>query len=336
MRRLGNLFDAVVEHESLRLAFCRAARGKRQRREVAVFAESLDRRLADMAAGLRVGTFPLGRFTQFEIHDPKRRVITAPAFSERVLHHAVMVVCETHFERWLVADTFACRPGKGREAAVVRAAGFARCFPWRVHLDVRQCFDSIPHDLLMGRLERHFKDRRLLGLFRGIIAGFRANLGRGLPIGSLMSQHFTNFYLGALDRFVKEELRFKGYVRYMDDLVLWGPTQAAVTGAADACRGFVSRSLGMEFKPAAAGRSDRGLDFLGCRVFPTHSILSRRSRRRYGRRLRLLARAYRLGLLDERQLQARLEATTAFARAAGVKSWRFRTAVLQSVMVGDP
>jgi len=336
MRRTGNLFDQVVDHDNLRRGFCRAARGKRRRPDVAAFAAGMDANLADMAARLRRGEFPVGRFTQFEIYDPKRRIITAPVFAERVLHHAIMLVCEPCLDRGLVTDTFACRPGKGRKAAVLRAAAFTRRFPWHVHLDVRQCFDSIPHDRLVNRLERQFKDPRLLGLLRGIIAGFRGGLGRGLPIGSLMSQHFANFYLGSVDRFVKERLRVIGYVRYMDDLVLWGPTAATVAANADACRDFLAATLGLEFKPAAAGRSERGLDFLGCRVFPSHTILSRRSRRRYGRRVRGLLRAFRLGLLDEAVLQARLEAATAFARAAGVKSWQFRTAVVQSGPVGDP
>ena len=220
MRRAGNLFEQIVALDNLRHAFQRAARGKRHRAEVAAFQITIDERLADMSVRLQRGEFPVGRFRQFEIHDPKRRIITAPDFPERVLHHAIIRVCEPHLERWLIADTYACRPGKGREAAVLRAAGFARRFPWRLHLDVRQYFDSIPHDTLLACLRQRLKDRQLLELFQGIIAGFRGAAGRGLPIGSLMSQHFANLYLGWLDRFVKESLRIPGYVRYMDDFVV--------------------------------------------------------------------------------------------------------------------
>lgn len=336
MRRVGGLFDAIVDADNLRSAFCRAARGKRHRREVGDFAGALDARLAAMAAGLLGGTFPVGKFRQFEIYDPKRRIITAPAFSERVLHHAIINVCEPHFERWLIADSFACRFGKGRERAVLRAAGFAGRFGWRVHLDVRQCFDSIPHDGLLDRLKSRFKDGRLIDLFAAIIAGFRGGTGRGLPIGSLMSQHFANFYLGFLDRFVKETLRVRGYVRYMDDLVLWCDDRDRLRVAEAGCREFLREALGLEFKPAAVAPSAHGLEFLGCRILPTHTLLSRRSRRRYGRRVRILARAHRLGLLNEHVLQKRLEALAAFARTANVRSWQFRRTVMKSSMVGDP
>ena len=55
----------------------------------------------------------------------------------------------------------------------------------------------------------------------------------GLPIGALTSQHLANCYLGAFDRFVKETLRVRGYVRYMDDLVLWGDSPASLRSIAE-------------------------------------------------------------------------------------------------------
>ena len=71
------------------------------------FAASLDRHIAAMSAAIREGTFPVGRFQQFLIREPKERVITAPCFDERVLHHAIMNVCEPVMDRWLIDDTFA-------------------------------------------------------------------------------------------------------------------------------------------------------------------------------------------------------------------------------------
>ncbi len=138
-----------------------------------------------------------------------------------MLHHALTLVCEPVFERLLIADTFACRRGKGREAAVERAKQFARRYPWFLKLDIRKYFNSIDHERLLWLLGRKFKDRRLLDLFGRIIASYEVTPGRGVPIGSLTSQHFANFYLAGLDRFVKEGLRAGGYVRYMDDFVVW-------------------------------------------------------------------------------------------------------------------
>ena len=93
---------------------------------------------------------------------------------------------------------------------------------------MRRYFDSIPHDELIDRLRRRFKDQRLLALFERILRSYAKTPGCGLPIGSLTSQHFANFYLGWFDRFVKESLRIRGYVRYMDDCILWSSTPTTI------------------------------------------------------------------------------------------------------------
>ncbi len=90
MRRAGQLFDQIVNRDNLRLAFWKAARGKRDRTETREFEAELEQHLQGLRSGLLAGTFPVGRFQQFVIHDPKERVITAPCFEERVLHHAMM------------------------------------------------------------------------------------------------------------------------------------------------------------------------------------------------------------------------------------------------------
>ena len=118
MKRTGNLFERIVERENFRLAVAKALRGKRQRPDARRFLERLDDNITAMVDQVGADTFPLGRFHQFVIHDPKERVITAPCFPERVLHHAIMNVCEPVFDRWLIDDTFACRTGRGQLPAL--------------------------------------------------------------------------------------------------------------------------------------------------------------------------------------------------------------------------
>jgi RNA-directed DNA polymerase len=336
MRRAANLFDRISEFENLRLAFDKAARGRRGQAVVRQFAASLNQRIATMSLAIADGTFPIGRFQQFLIRDPKERVITAPCFDERVLHHAIMNICEPVMDRWLIDDTFACRTGKGRESAIERAQRFARSAAWSLKLDVRRFFDSVPHGTLMILLERRFKDRRLLELLTRIITAYRGELGIGLPIGSLTSQHFANFYLGWLDRFVKDSLGVRGYVRYMDDMILWHDDLGQMRAIQQRCGEFARDRLGLQFKPPDVRRTSAGVEFLGCRIWPTHVELNRRSKRRWRRRVKALARAERLGLISEAELQVRLSALTAFAKCAGVKSWRFRRSVLQQLAVDDP
>jgi hypothetical protein len=344
MKRAGRLMERVRDRETLREAYARAARGKRTRRHATAFAARLDENLAGLARDLEGGTYTVGPYHQFTIFDPKERVITAPCFRDRVLHHAMMLVCEPVFERFLIADTFACRRGKGRLAAVERARHFAQRYPWFLKLDIRKYFDSIRHDTLLGLLERKFKDRRLLDLFGRIIDSYEVAPGRGVPIGSLTSQHFANFYLGRLDRFVKEGLRAGGYVRYMDDFVVWGEDRARLAVVRDRAGEFVGRELSLALKPHPyINRCERGMDFLGCRVHPSRVSLNRQSRVRYARKLRWLEREHAAGRLDEASLQQRATALVAFTQAGPTAGWRWRSRVLQSLAAdgrgpepGDP
>jgi retron-type reverse transcriptase len=336
MRRVNHLFERIVDRDNLRVAVHKALGGKRSKRDARAFVANLDDHLESLRSDLVRGDIALGDYRQFTIRDPKERLITAPCFRERVLHHAIINVCEPVFERWLIADTFACRQGKGRIAALSRAREFARRFPFFLKMDIRQYFASISHEILGARLECLFKDERLLDLVGRIIASFESSPGRGLPIGSLTSQHFANFYLGWFDRFVKESLRSRGYVRYMDDLAIWGGSSAELRDRLAATANFLKTELGLELKPSPyRNRVEHGMDFLGCRVFPTHLILNRRSRVRFRRKLGGLEASYLVDRIDELCLQQRASALVAFTRTPGLSSWRFRRSVLDSMPVGD-
>jgi hypothetical protein len=334
MKRTNKLFDRIVETDNLRLAYRKALRGNRDSADARQFASRDVLRLAEMREQLLQGTFPLGRFYQFVIHDPKERTITAPCFSERVLHHAIMNVCEPVFERWLIHDTYACRVGRGRVAALHRAQHFARKNAFFLKMDIRKYFYSICHRILLARLDRLFKDEALMDLLARVVVCFQGDRGRGLPIGSLTSQHFANFYLGWFDRFVKETLRIKGYVRYMDDMLLWGDSARQLGEVLDASREYLADELDLEIKSHPyINRMSHGVDFLGCRVFADHLTLNRRSRLRFRRKMTRLETEYLEGDIDELELQQRGTSLCAFTMAGGVKSWRFRRSVLQRLPV---
>ncbi|HUY34674.1 MAG TPA: reverse transcriptase/maturase family protein [Pirellulales bacterium] len=334
MQRAGHLFDQALAWNNLREAAARALRGKRHRPDARRFASDLDVRLSSMRVELAAGTYLFGRCHQFVVHDPKQRIITAPDFRDRVVHHALINVCEPVFERWLIDDTYACRRGRGRIAAVLRARCFARRFGYYLKLDIRKYFDSIPHAELLRRLERLFKDPRLLDLFARLVGSFRGSVGRGLPIGALTSQHFANFYLGWFDREVKERWRVKGYARYMDDMVLWGDSAAGLRELRRRAIAFLSDELRLTVKPAHyLNRSQHGLDFLGCRVHPDRLTLNRRSRVRFRRKLAALESMRRRETITPSDLQRRGTALVAYARAAGVNSWQFRQRALRQMEV---
>jgi len=325
MRRTTIRLDEVADLEHLTWAFWRASRGKRRSPAVQWFARSLDENLARLRADILDGSVAVGRTHRFEIRDPKRRVIHAPCFPERVLHHALMAYIAPVFDRYLVPDTFACRPGKGTHAAARRAQALSRRFPWYLKIDMRSYFASIDHDVLRGLIRRRIKGRGVLALCDRILDAHHATPGRGLPIGALTSQHFASLYLAGLDRYLLEELRVGGLVRYMDDVVVWGRSRAELREVLAAAREYTAGRLHLEIKPGwQIQRTVRGVTLCGFRVGLGALRLSQRRRRRYRQARERWERAYRHGIVEELTLQKGYSSALAVTAGADAVAWRRR------------
>jgi RNA-directed DNA polymerase len=328
MKRHGQLMTAIAEPANLRLAFWKAAKSKRAKADCRTFQEELDDNVAGLRAELLSGTVAVGAYHTFTIHDPKERTICAASFRERVLHHALMNVCEPVLERAAIFDSYACSKGRGQHAAVRRAMSYARRNRFFLKMDIRKYFDSIDQGALRRQLGRKFKDAALLALFDRIIASYQTEPGRGLPIGNLTSQHFANFYLAPLDRFMKEVLQCRCYVRYMDDFVVWGESSVDLREVWLQVEGFLAAKLKLELKSnVMLNRTERGMDFVGYRVFPQELRLTRRGKQRFVRKFRRYERELKEGAWTELQVQQRVGALISFTLPC--RSLGFRRNVIE-------
>ena len=222
MKRTRITLAEIAAADNLALAAWKAARGKRDRPEVADFLAQSDRSLARLGQDILAGSVPYGCYRRFTIHDPKHRVIHAACFEDRVLHHAIINLAERTFERALVPSTYACRPGLGVHRAVAQVQRNLQRYPWFGKVDVDGYFPSIDHARLVALLRGASRARSCSissGEDRGLL---HAAPGKGLPIGSLTSQHFANHYLDGADRFLVCHPLACAHVRYMDDIIWWG------------------------------------------------------------------------------------------------------------------
>lgn len=328
MKRASNLLLRVADPDNLRLAAWKAAKGKRHSQEVMKWSAHAEKHLLALREQILRGQVEVGRYRYFKVYEPKERQICASAFGEQVLHHALMNVCHEHFERVQVFDSYASRKGKGTYAALERAKTFTNKHEWYLKLDVRKFFESISHEVLVLQLARTFKDAAVVGIFEQIIRSYEAGSGRGLPIGNLTSQYFANHYLVGLDRFVKEKLRVRAYIRYMDDMVLWHPEKEALRTAKSAVADYLETELRLSLKPESLNRSSSGLPFLGYHVFPHHVRLLQKSKQRFVRKLRRIEAGYHSGEWDEAKCQRRALPLLAFTGHADAKNLR------ESILLG--
>ncbi len=221
MRRQGNLIDKIANIENLQLAYYKAQKGKAEKTKVFNFGKQLQANLQKLQQQILSGCVETGNYNYFTIYDPKKRLICAASFEQRVLHHALMNICHLYFERSQIFESYASRIGKGTYAALDKARRFNKRYKWFLKLDFRKYFDSLDHIVLKSQLNRLFKDRQLLNIFSSIIDSYCVGSGKGVPIGNLTSQYFANHYLSQADHYMKEIVNIPAYTRYMDDVILW-------------------------------------------------------------------------------------------------------------------
>ena len=306
MKRHGYLFEQMIDYHALLAAAHRARRGKRDRLEVARFIFHLEPNLLALQQELRTGAYRMGPYRTFEVREPKSRRICAARFRDRVVHHAVCGVLDPIFEAGLIADTYACRRGKGTHAAVRRLHQFSRRHAYVLLCDVYHYFETLDHEVLKALYRRKLKDKALLALLDRIvdhpIPGGRP--GKGVPIGNLTSQYLANLYLGELDHFVKDRLRLPGYLRYMDDFAVFADDKPRLHRTLAAIRRFLQETLRLELREerTIVAPVSRGAPFLGFRVFPGLVRLDGRKLARLRRRVRRREAACRTGRIDEEAL----------------------------------
>jgi RNA-directed DNA polymerase len=324
----------------------RAARGKRHRESVARTLLDLEPTVLRLSDELRAGTWRPGRATAHAIRDPKARTIVAAPFVDRIVHQALCHAVGPLLDRGLIGDTYACRVGLGTHAALRRATRWARTYRFALHLDVRKFFPSIDQDILLAQLGREVPCERTLEVCRAILSAgadritpvrfhfagddLFAPLSRavGLPIGNLTSQHFANRYLSPVDHRAKDRLRLRPYLRYMDDMLLFGDDRERLHDAGHAIEEACAR-LRLRLHPWQVIPTRAGVGFLGFRVLPEAVRVKRSSVARAQKRLRERLAAAQGSPEAMAGLLASLRST--FAHWEHADSWRLREKTLRDL-----
>jgi retron-type reverse transcriptase len=308
-------WQEITGFRNLLRASRRAAVGKRGSAGVARFLFRLEPELLALQRALIGGAWRPGAPFTFEISDPKPRTIAAAPFRDRVVHHALIDVLESDLDRAMVAQSFACRRGKGTHRALAQAQRLVRQCGWFLKLDVHKCFPSMDHAVVLDTLRRAVGDADAMALCATIVqAGGEA--GCGLPIGNLTSQWFANLVLDRLDRHVLVTLRPRGYVRYMDDFVLFDDAKERLQAMHGEIAAFLQDTLRLRLKERATILAPvrAGLPFLGFRVYRGLLRLRPQNLRRTRARLRQRARQLAAGTIDERQYASSAAAVVAHLR----------------------
>lgn len=309
MKRTTNLWGKVTSWDNLIAAWQNASRGKRYKMDVLAFSQHWEEHLIDIQNRLIWDMWEPKPFSSFLVHEPKERLIEAPRFSDRVVHHAIHQVVEPYFEARFIDDSFACRKGKGTHRTVARVQQHLRRAQqnwgqvYVLQADIKGYFPHIQHARLKHQIGRVIGDKKLQRLWGKIIDHNGYN-GVGLPIGSLTSQLGANVYLDTLDHHCKDDLGIKHYARYMDDWVILGKSKDALHDLKDHLEYWLYRELSLSLSKWSVYPARQGIDFAGYRTWATHIKPRKRNMQRARKRIKGLAKGYVNGRVEWDELRA--------------------------------
>lgn len=282
--------DAKLEDkltiEAIYRAHCRARKGKTTRSSVV----DVDLRpmvyVTHILNVLRDGIYVPSRFREFTVTDPKKRLVLALPYVDRIVHQwLIEEFIKPYYLPRFIKDSYACIPGRGSHAAVKCIQGYMRDMCQRqgkyyiVKMDISKYFYNIDRDVLFKILKRVITNPQLLDLLHTIIFSDEARVG--IPIGNYTSQYFANIYLNELDQYCKHNLGVKYYVRYMDDFILLAPNKRKARRWYRAIQRYAEGYLHLKLNPKSCFYpSSHGLDFVGYKIMNNCLCLRQRSKRK--------------------------------------------------------
>ena len=305
-----NKIDEIKLHElTLQAVFdayfdCR--KRKRNTMQSMNFEFDQEKNLFKLYQELKDGTYEIGRSICFVVTVPKPREVWAGAFRDRIVHHLIYNAVKERFENRFIQDTFSCIPNRGTLAGAQRARDFAKRITrnyskkaYYMKADISNYFNSINKVILLDIIRRYVREKWLMDLIEQVInhdprtnvfikskrelwdilpkhkSLFNAKINKGLPIGNLTSQFFSNVYLNRIDQFVKHNLRIKYYCRYVDDMVLMHEDPKYLNYFYDKIDEFLRTHLDLVLNPKKKNMNlvSRGFDFVGHVIKPNRIYL---------------------------------------------------------------
>ena len=275
--KLKNLWDQIASYDSLYEAWRQVRLGKGTRDLVLRYESNLAVNLSKLEHRLLSGEYQTKRHYEFQIYDPKKRLIQAPALTDRIVQHSVCNAIRIPIQQRLIYDTYSCLIGRGTHAASKRLLTFLNNeeYKYYLSLDISKFFYTIDHNSLIKEVRRYIGCEQTIDL---LVQFIKANDSTcGIPIGASTSQILANLALNPVDQFAKRVLKSKSYMRYCDDMLMLFKTSGEAHQALLQMDEAV-RSIGLTLNSkSSVGLVADGIDWVGYRHWKGYKIIRKRS-----------------------------------------------------------
>ncbi len=309
MKTWSNLWEPFISEDNFNLAYLSAKKGKARQKQVQRFELNPTERLEKTRQSVIDGTFHTSKYQSKTIFEPKKRVIYILPFNpDRIVHHAIVNVLKPRYERYFIADSYACLDGRGQQAGSLRCMEAVRRNKFCLKCDIHHFYPSIRHDILFAMYKAKIRDTKFLEVLEDNIFSFGG--GRNTPIGNLTSIWHGNFFLTPLDLFCKHELKIRDYIRYCDDFLLFGNDKAYLHECRKRIDEFIHTKLDLEFSRSDVFNVKQGVDFLGYRHFGKYILVRKSTAKRMMKKVAVLPDRYESGEITQDELRSIIDSVS--------------------------
>jgi len=321
MKTFNNLYEKIFSLDNLRLAFKKARKRKSKKHYVIEFEENLENELTKLKQELETLTYKPKQLKTFVIRDPKTRVISASHFRDRIVHHALCKIIEPIFDKIFICDSCANRKNKGTSYAMKKFDKFFRkvtnnrrllrnaknnnmVIGYALKADIKHYFDTVDHEVMIKIIRKKISDEKVIWLIEKILDNHNSKTkGKGMPIGNLTSQFFANVYLNEMDYYIKQNLKAKYYIRYVDDFVILHKSKEKLLLWKWLISNFL-KSIKLELHPEKSKviPLHKGIKFLGFKTFYHYKIPKKSNLMKIERRIEELENSFQNNLITKNQL----------------------------------
>lgn len=301
-KTIKNVFDEKLNFENLLSAHDRASKGKRNKKEIILFEMDLETNIIKILNEIKKGVYKFGKYRTFMVYEPKERIIKSLPYRDRIVHQwYVEEFIKPYFLPRFINDTYACLNNRGTHKAVNVTQKYMKKMSkegkyYVLKCDIKKYFYSINKEILYKILSKYISDKKLLE-FTKVILDDGEKIG--ISIGNYTSQFFANIYLNELDHYVKDCLKIKYYVRYMDDFIILIRTKAEAKILKDKISLFLKENLNLELnKKSKYFLNTLGIDFCGYIIHEKFILIRKRSKQKINKNIKKWNKLYENNILD--------------------------------------
>ena len=273
-------------------AFKNAFRGNSKDIEANKFTSNLGEELYKLYEDLSNKTYKPGKYRMFVRFESKRRIIEALPFRDRIAQHVLYDYIAPKYNNIFISTSYANRTGMGTQKGMLKEQEYLRKSgkgSWVLKGDIHHFFNSISPRILMNILAKKIKDIDILHL----CSLFIPKRDKGIPIGNVTSQLYANIYLNEFDHYVKDVLRVKYYIRYMDDFVMNLSSKEEAVRILQLSKKFLREKLHLELNSKTQiFKENQGVNFLGGMIHFDHIKIRHSTVKNIKRKIRKYIKLY--------------------------------------------